>query len=213
MSQAVPQQQILTEEELVPAEKRVAVNVSNFRIDPQMPIIEPPLQLALKILKHHTIYNALILTAIEEFEYQIKSIKNKKAGKILYPRYTKLIIDHFLSENNDIAKRSYVDLQSEEQDELMHKLKVAVKGEIKCRMKITDVMINDDIKKSLEYKSYLAKIKGINVPMAQSQSVMPTQGTHRDSSASVVRTKGKGLMKKGSGAKGSRSASTKIVIR
>nr|GEV02107.1 hypothetical protein [Tanacetum cinerariifolium] len=90
---------------------------------------------------------------------------------------------------NDIAKRSNTTMHSEAQDKLMHKLKVVVKGENKYEMKILDEMLNDNIKKWWS-----------------------TGGTNRDSSASVVRTKIKGVLKKRSAVKGSGSMSTKIII-
>nr|GEW97129.1 hypothetical protein [Tanacetum cinerariifolium] len=50
-------------------------------------------------------------------------MKNKKVDKISYPRYTKLIIAHFISRNNEIPKRSNADMHSEAHDELMQKIR------------------------------------------------------------------------------------------
>nr|GEX27307.1 hypothetical protein [Tanacetum cinerariifolium] len=67
--------------------------------------------------------------------------------------------------NNDIAKRSDANMHSELQDEVLHKLRVTTKGEIKYGIKIPEAMLNDKIK-------------------------MPSG----KSSALVVKTSGKGLM-------------------
>nr|GEW23654.1 hypothetical protein [Tanacetum cinerariifolium] len=82
-------------------------------------------------------------------------------------------------------------MHSEEQDEFMHKLKVAVKGEMKFRMKIPDVMLNDDIKNSVEYKRYLAKIEGIGIPMAQPRSGSSSKGSGSARIKIVIKTKKK----------------------
>nr|GEW97130.1 hypothetical protein [Tanacetum cinerariifolium] len=89
-------------------------------------------------------------------------MKNKKVDKISYPRYTKLIIAHFISRNNEIPKRSNADMHSEAHDELMQK-------------------------ESSAYKMYLTKIRKLAILMDQPKTVEPTKGTNRKPSASMVR--------------------------
>ncbi|GJZ21632.1 hypothetical protein Tco_0558671 [Tanacetum coccineum] len=133
----------------------------------------------------------------EELVFQITSRKNKKAKKLPYPTYVKLIINHFMFKNNDIDKRSDAHMHNELDDDVLHKLRVATKGETKFGKKIHEAILNDKIKKLVAYEVYLTRCdKEVVVPMAQPQPVEPTQETHRKSSASVVRTGGKGLMTK-----------------
>nr|GEV72381.1 reverse transcriptase domain, reverse transcriptase zinc-binding domain protein [Tanacetum cinerariifolium] len=96
-----------------------------------------------------------------------RSKEQKKDEKLSYPRYTKLIIDHFLSKNNNIAKRSDANMHSELQDEVLHKLRATTKGEMKYEMKIPEAMLNDKIKMPSGYKKYLEKLKEVVVPKAQ----------------------------------------------
>ncbi|GJS35123.1 hypothetical protein Tco_0533505 [Tanacetum coccineum] len=104
MDQAIHQQPMLFEEELVPNEK--------------------------KILSRKT--------------------SQKKVEKLPYPRFTKLIIAHFLKENNTIAKLSNSLMHHTTQDEKLSKLKF----------------------ESAAYRIYLTKSK--NAPIDQSQPVMLT---------------------------------------
>ncbi|GKA17733.1 hypothetical protein Tco_0697570 [Tanacetum coccineum] len=93
------------------------------------------------------------MLTLESIHFQIKTIKNnKKKEKLHYPRFSKLIIDHFLSQNNNIAKRFNAVMHSELQDEVLSKLRVATKGETKYGMKIHDVILNDMIRPSDPYK-------------------------------------------------------------
>ncbi|GJS13523.1 hypothetical protein Tco_0407995 [Tanacetum coccineum] len=78
-------------------------------------------------------------------------------SKLLYTRFTKLIIDYFLSCNKNIPHRSNSKMHSEGDDSPITKLSNTVKGTYKFRMEIPDTMIDDAFKKSARYKYYKAK--------------------------------------------------------
>ncbi|GJR75248.1 hypothetical protein Tco_0087613 [Tanacetum coccineum] len=78
-------------------------------------------------------------------------------SKLLYTRFTKLIINHFLSHNKSIPRRSSSKLHSSQDDQPIIKLSNTVKGDYKFRMEIPDTMISDAIKKLTGYKFYMAK--------------------------------------------------------
>ncbi|GJX78244.1 hypothetical protein Tco_0325055 [Tanacetum coccineum] len=74
-----------------------------------------------------------------------------------YPRFTKVIIDHFISNDNTISMRNKINLRTARDDSLLGALKFVSKIEDcqKYRALIPDGMINDDIKLSTAYKTYL----------------------------------------------------------
>ncbi|GJY57249.1 hypothetical protein Tco_0456364 [Tanacetum coccineum] len=78
-------------------------------------------------------------------------------SKLIYTRFIKLIIDHFVSCNKSIPRRSDVELHSKCQESPLTKLMNTVDGKFKFAMEIPDTMINDTIKHSEGYKYYKHK--------------------------------------------------------
>ncbi|GKG07437.1 hypothetical protein Tco_0330406, partial [Tanacetum coccineum] len=78
-------------------------------------------------------------------------------SKLIYTLFTKLNIDHFLSCNKSIPRRSNTDMHSEGQDSPLTNLLNTIEGKFKFRMEIQDTMINDAIKHSTRYKYYKHK--------------------------------------------------------
>ncbi|GJW77146.1 hypothetical protein Tco_0138828 [Tanacetum coccineum] len=74
-----------------------------------------------------------------------------------YPRFTKVIIDYFISKDNTISMRNMINLHTVRDDILLGTLKFVSKTK-DCQIygaMIPDGMINDDIKLSKAYKTYL----------------------------------------------------------
>ncbi|GKF61268.1 hypothetical protein Tco_0181322 [Tanacetum coccineum] len=86
----------------------------------------------------------------DKFEWQAvdRTTRPSKMSKLMYTRFTKLIIDHFLSCNKSIPRRSDFDMHNEGQDLPLTKLTNIVKGTYIFRMEIPDTMIDDAFKKS-----------------------------------------------------------------
>ncbi|GJZ36994.1 hypothetical protein Tco_0583185 [Tanacetum coccineum] len=80
-------------------------------------------------------------------------------SKMLYTRFTKLIISYFLSCNKSIPCRSNFELHSTQDDQPITKLSNTVKGDYNFGMEILDTVISDAIKKSAGYNYYIAKKK------------------------------------------------------
>ncbi|GJY70086.1 hypothetical protein Tco_0473068 [Tanacetum coccineum] len=78
-------------------------------------------------------------------------------SKLLYTRFTKLIIDYLLSLNKSIPRRSASKLHSSQDDHHITKLLNTTNGDYKFRMEVPDAMISDAIKKKARYKYYMAK--------------------------------------------------------
>ncbi|GJX72902.1 hypothetical protein Tco_0311497 [Tanacetum coccineum] len=100
----------------------------------------------------------------EDFMYQADNREISLARKehMPYPRFTKVIIDHFISKDNSISMRNKINLHTAHDDSLLGALKFVSKTEDcqKYRALIPDGMINDDIKLSTAYKTYLEYATG-----------------------------------------------------
>ncbi|GKF21703.1 hypothetical protein Tco_0070341 [Tanacetum coccineum] len=95
----------------------------------------------------------------EDFMYQSDNREISLARKehIPYPRFTKVIIDHFISKDNSISMRNRINLHNARDNSLLVALKFVSKIEDcqKYGALIPDGMIKDDIKLSTAYKTYL----------------------------------------------------------
>ncbi|GJX61073.1 hypothetical protein Tco_0293973 [Tanacetum coccineum] len=100
----------------------------------------------------------------EDFMYQVDNRETSSARKehMSYPRFTKVVIDHFISKDNTIFMRNKINLHTARDDSLLSVLKFVSKTEDcqKYEALIPDGMINDDIKLSITYKTYLVYASG-----------------------------------------------------
>ncbi|GJT79878.1 hypothetical protein Tco_1054220 [Tanacetum coccineum] len=98
--------------------------------------------------------------------------------KLLYTRFTKLIINHFLSNNKNIPCIS---------SSKLHKLSNTIKSDYKFGMEIPDTMISDAIKKLVGYKFYMAKkVESENAKIVDEPEVQHV--------SPIKRGRGKGFM-------------------
>ncbi|GJU78033.1 hypothetical protein Tco_1275103 [Tanacetum coccineum] len=90
----------------------------------------------------------------DEFEWKAvdKTSRPSKMSKLIYTRFNKLIIDHFLSCNKSIPRRSDVDLHIEGKDSPLTKLINTIDGKFQFIMEIPDAMISGAIKQLAGYK-------------------------------------------------------------
>ncbi|GJT16715.1 hypothetical protein Tco_0875421 [Tanacetum coccineum] len=128
----------------------------------------------------------------DEFEWQAidKPTKPSKMSKLMYYRFTKLIIDHFLSCNESIPRRFDSVMHSEGQDLPLTKLTNTVKGTYRFGIGIPDIMIDDAFKKSAGYKYYKAK-------KAESEKAKAFEEPEEHHESPVRSGKGKGYMRLG----------------
>ncbi|GJT61575.1 hypothetical protein Tco_1005108 [Tanacetum coccineum] len=100
----------------------------------------------------------------EDFMYQAdnREISSARKEHMPYPRFTKVIINHFISKDNSISIRNRINLHTARDDILLGALKFVFKTEDcqKYGSLIPDGMINDDIKLSTAYKTYLEYATG-----------------------------------------------------
>ncbi|GJR23786.1 hypothetical protein Tco_0972313 [Tanacetum coccineum] len=95
----------------------------------------------------------------EDFMYQAdnREISSARKEHMPYLRFTIVIINHFISKDNTISMRNMINLHTVRDDTLLGTLKFVSKIE-DCQIYgavIPDGMINDDIKLSKSYKTYL----------------------------------------------------------
>ncbi|GJW99231.1 hypothetical protein Tco_0181039 [Tanacetum coccineum] len=95
----------------------------------------------------------------EDFMYQAdnREISSARKEHMPYPRFTKVIIAHFISKGNTISMKNRINLHTARDDSLLGALKFVSKTEDchKYGALIPDGMINDDIELSTAYKTYL----------------------------------------------------------
>ncbi|GKD99177.1 hypothetical protein Tco_1383074, partial [Tanacetum coccineum] len=94
----------------------------------------------------------------EDFMYQSDNgeISSARNEHMPYPRFTKVIINHFISKDKIISMRNKINLHTIRDDSLLGTLKFVSKTQDyqQYRALIPDDMINQDIKDSQAYKTY-----------------------------------------------------------
>ncbi|GKD02900.1 hypothetical protein Tco_1177874, partial [Tanacetum coccineum] len=101
---------------------------------------------------------------------------------IPYPRFTKIIIGHYMTNFLEISRRARDAYHNLGNDDIMKNIFNSGRYKNQVGMRIPDWMISEEIKNTEHYRMY-AKVFGLDVPMTQSQPTGSTQGTHRTPSA------------------------------
>ncbi|GJY85089.1 hypothetical protein Tco_0499115 [Tanacetum coccineum] len=104
------------------------------------------------------------------------------ATSIPYPRFTKIIISHYMTIFPDISRRARDAYHNLQDDDIMKNIFNSGRNKNKVGMRIPAWMITDEMKLTEHYKMY-AEVFGLDVPLTQSQPTESTQGTHRTTSA------------------------------
>ncbi|GJV85182.1 hypothetical protein Tco_1525080 [Tanacetum coccineum] len=101
-------------------------------------------------------YHALIW---EDFAYQIDHRKERRSRRenMSYPRFTKIIINHFLKQHKSLSNLKYQHYHTIKDDGILSRLKFVRIGEDyqEYRLEIPDVMLNDTIKQSESYQMFI----------------------------------------------------------
>nr|GEU63851.1 hypothetical protein [Tanacetum cinerariifolium] len=101
---------------------------------------------------------------------------------IPYPRFTKIIIGHYMTNFLKISRRAQDKYHNLKDDDLMKNIFNSRRYKDKVGMKILDWMISEEMKQTEHYRIYM-DVFGIDVPLIQSPPTESTQGTHRTPSA------------------------------
>ncbi|GKD94317.1 hypothetical protein Tco_1374154, partial [Tanacetum coccineum] len=100
------------------------------------------------------------------FQADNREISSARKENIPYPRFTKVIINHFISKDKTISMRNKINLHTVRDDTLLGTLKFVSKTQDyqQYGALIPKEMINQDIKDSKAYKTYLAFDTGQATP-------------------------------------------------
>ncbi|GJT85506.1 hypothetical protein Tco_1067223 [Tanacetum coccineum] len=101
---------------------------------------------------------------------------------IPYPRFTKIIISHYMTNFPEISRRARDRYHNLNDDDIMKNIFNSGRYKDKVGMKIPAWMISEEMKHTEHYQMY-AEVFGIDVPLTQSQPTESNQGMHRTPSA------------------------------
>ncbi|GJU00083.1 retrovirus-related pol polyprotein from transposon TNT 1-94 [Tanacetum coccineum] len=102
-------------------------------------------------------------------------------SSIPYPRFTKIIVSHYMTIFPDISRRVRDMYHNLQDDDIMKNIFNSGRHKNKVGMKIPDWMITDEMKQTEHYRMY-TEVFRIDVPLTQSQPTESTHGTPRTTS-------------------------------
>ncbi|GJY51203.1 hypothetical protein Tco_0442050 [Tanacetum coccineum] len=152
----------------------------------------------------------------EDFIYQIENRVYKKQEKMYYPRFTKVIIHHFLIQEKSLSWRNKIGMHTSKDDYLINSLRfVSAKESSQIYGAILpECLTSPAMKESKAYKTYIGYATG-EVPPKIARKFKKASPTKKDSDLVPVDeepvTKGKRV--KRSVKKSSTKPATGIVIR
>ncbi|GJR52745.1 retrovirus-related pol polyprotein from transposon TNT 1-94 [Tanacetum coccineum] len=102
----------------------------------------------------------------EDFTYQIDNKGHKKQDKMYYPRFTKVIIHHFLTKDKTVSKRNKIVMHTSRDDYLINTLRfVSAKEESQIYgARIPKSITSPEMRESKAYKTYIGYATGVTPP-------------------------------------------------
>nr|GFA49703.1 hypothetical protein [Tanacetum cinerariifolium] len=102
----------------------------------------------------------------EDFVYQIEHKKQKKGIEMYYPRFTKVVIHHFLSKDLSIPRRNKINWHYVEDDNIFSTIKVVSRHQDTQQYGaiLPIELTNEDIRNITAYKEYYAYATGVAAP-------------------------------------------------
>ncbi|GJT37522.1 hypothetical protein Tco_0937387 [Tanacetum coccineum] len=104
----------------------------------------------------------------EDFTYQIDNKEFKKQDKMYYPRFTKVIIHHFLIQEKSLSWRNRIGMHTSKDDYLINTLRFVSRKEAsqKYGVVLPECLTSPAMKESKAYKTYLGFATGAVPPKA-----------------------------------------------
>ncbi|GKD86520.1 hypothetical protein Tco_1357674 [Tanacetum coccineum] len=142
------------------------------------------------------IINRCLSGKTTDLVYQVENKNSKKNNDMCYPRFTKVIIDYFMSKDQSISRRNKMFWHTARDDPMFNTIRVISKhqdtqiyGTI-----LPDELINQEIKDSEAYKQYYAIASGAEPPKAKTKYKKKADGSDTSSKPKSAPTvKGKRL--------------------
>nr|GFB06862.1 hypothetical protein [Tanacetum cinerariifolium] len=115
----------------------------------------------------------------EDFMYQVEHKNHKKSNEMYYPRFTKVIIHHFMSKDPSIPRRNKVNWHYVRDDFMFSTIKVVFRHQ---NTQQYDVMLpieltNDKIRNTKAYKEYSAFATGEAAPKPKASARRKRSGS------------------------------------
>nr|GFB84011.1 hypothetical protein [Tanacetum cinerariifolium] len=131
--------------------------------------VEPPSEEEMAFKSTNLVRNVDYVALLWEdgmFHADNREISSARKENMPYPRFTKVIINHFISKDKTISMRNMINLHTVRDDTLLGTLKFVSKIQDYQQYEalIPKEMINQDIKDSKAYKTYLAFATGQGTP-------------------------------------------------
>ncbi|GJY71624.1 hypothetical protein Tco_0475327 [Tanacetum coccineum] len=101
-------------------------------------------------------FGTIINKCLSDLVYQIENKVSKKNKDMYYPRFTKVIINHFMSKDQSIPRRNKVDWHMANDDPILTTMRFIPKHETvpKYGAILPDTLTNQAMKESEAYKTY-----------------------------------------------------------
>ncbi|GKE56362.1 hypothetical protein Tco_1495547 [Tanacetum coccineum] len=110
----------------------------------------------------------------EDFAFQInhRQLKKDKRENVPYPKFTKIIINHFLSKHQSLIKLHYLHTHTIKDDGVVSRLKFVCIGEDfqEYRLPIPETMLTEGIKQSESYQMFI-KYSTCQIPPKKSRGI------------------------------------------
>ncbi|GJX20014.1 hypothetical protein Tco_0222691 [Tanacetum coccineum] len=188
MSITKEQQQAL-DDALVPREQRLQIGSCNYRLSTTFKPKEPTFQVALDNLatpetSNYSLMSKLIFylnlgehlessstnVLVEDLVFQIENKESRKTKYMFYPRFIKVIINHFMSQDQSIPRRNKVDWHMANDDPILTTMRFIPQHEVvqKYSAILPDNLTTQVMKESKAYKTYYAFSTGKAIPKPKS---------------------------------------------
>nr|GFA21618.1 hypothetical protein [Tanacetum cinerariifolium] len=130
----------------------------------------------LRFLGHSTQIKTL---TDEDFMYQVEHKSQKKSNEMYYPRFTKVIIDYFMTRKSSIPRRNRVNWHYVRDDVLFTTIKVVSRHHTTQQYGVIlpIELTNDDIRNNKAYKEYYACATGEAAPKPKASARKKTGGS------------------------------------
>ncbi|GJR10659.1 hypothetical protein Tco_0793311 [Tanacetum coccineum] len=123
----------------------------------------------------------------EDLVFQIENKESRKTKYMFYPRFTKVIINHFISQDQSIPRRNKVDWHMANNDPILTTMRFIPQHEVvqKYGAILPDNLTTQAMKESEAYKTYYAFATGKAIPkpkyVRRSTKVKPEQALEASS--------------------------------
>nr|GEX80934.1 hypothetical protein [Tanacetum cinerariifolium] len=164
-------------DELYPPNKRYDLMDANKKIDLEHVQCPPESKILMNIIKNHPLRFKLLWEGIH---YSLLH----STSSIPYPKFTKIIIGHYMTNCPEIIRCARDKYHNLKDDDLMKNIFNSGRYKDKVGMKIPDWMISEEMKETKHYRMFV-EVFGIDVLLIQSSPTESTQGMLRTPSKST----------------------------